>query len=248
MKVDDKRYQNQGLHVVLSLFTVDKGKFKVLLIKRKNEPFKNKWILVGGCAYNTETGKQAMERELYEKTNIKNINFNMFDVFTDPNRSPLKRMIAIGYIGVSDASILQNFKQTEKASDADWFEIDRVPELGYDHKEILDKAIQMLKKLIFTTNIMKKLYPNTFTMPELQMTYEKILDTTLDRRNFRKKLISANIIEETNQTIKQENVKTTKLYRFTDNDLEFSLYKWIVKTAENILGKKFGYKCVKSTH
>lgn len=225
MRVDDKRYQNQGLHVVLSLFTVDKGKFKVLLIKRKNEPFKNKWILVGGCAYNTETGEQAMERELYEKTNIKNIDFNMFDVFTDPSRSPLKRMIAIGYIGVSDASILQNFKQTEKASDADWFEIDRVPELGYDHKEILDKAIQTLKKLIFTTNIMKKLYPDTFTMPELQMTYEKILDTTLDRRNFRKKLILANIIEETNKTIKQENVKTTKLYRFTDNDLEFSLYK-----------------------
>lgn len=225
MRVDDKRYQNQGLHVVLSLFTVDKGKFKVLLIKRKNEPFKNKWILVGGCAYNTETGEQAMQRELYEKTNIKNIDFNMFDVFTDPNRSPLKRMIAIGYIGVCDASIIENFKQTEKASDADWFEIDRVPELGYDHKEILDKAIQTLKKLIFTTNIMKKLYPDTFTMPELQMTYEKILDTILDRRNFRKKLIIANIIEETNQTIKQENVKTTKLYKFTDNEIEFSLYK-----------------------
>ena len=68
MRLDDKRYENQGLHVVLSLFTVDKGKFKVLLIKRNNEPFKNKWILVGGCAYNTETGEQAMHRELYEKT------------------------------------------------------------------------------------------------------------------------------------------------------------------------------------
>ena len=225
MRVDDRRYDNQGLHVVLSLFTVDKGKFKVLLIKRKNEPFKNKWILVGGCAYNTETGEQAMIRELYEKTHIKNINFDMFDVFTNPNRSPLKRMIAIGYIGVCDASIIDSFKQTEKASDADWFEIDRVPELGYDHKEILDKAIATLKRIIFTTNIMKRLYPNTFTLPELQMTYEKIMDTKLDRRNFRKKLISANIIEETNQTIKNENVKTTKLYRFTNNNTEFNLYK-----------------------
>ncbi|MBQ7885214.1 MAG: NUDIX hydrolase [Clostridia bacterium] len=225
MRVDDKRYDNQGLHVVLSLFTVDKGKFKVLLIKRKNEPYKNKWILVGGCAYNTETGEQAMERELFEKTNIKNIKFDMFDVFTNPNRSPLKRMIAIGYIGVCDASIIENFKQTEKASDADWFVIDRVPELGYDHKEILDKAISTLKRSIFTTNIMKRLFPNTFTLPELQMTYEQILETKLDRRNFRKKLISANIIEETNQTIKNENVKTTKLYRFTNNQTEFSLYK-----------------------
>lgn len=225
MNIEDKRYQNQGLHVVLALFTVDKGKFKVLLIKRKNEPFKNKWILVGGCAYNTENGEQAMNRELYEKTKIKNINFNMFDVFTNPNRSPLKRMIAIGYIGVCDASIIESFKQTEKASDADWFEIDRVPELGYDHKEILDKAIKTLKDIIFKSTIMKKLYPNTFTLPELQMTYEKILETKLDRRNFRKKLISNNIIEETNQTIKNENVKTTKLYKFTNNAITFNLYK-----------------------
>ena len=61
MKVDDPRYDNQGLHVVLALFTVDDGKFKVLLIKRKNEPFKNKWIMVGGCAYNTEMKKQGLK-------------------------------------------------------------------------------------------------------------------------------------------------------------------------------------------
>ena len=224
MNVKDKRYSNQGLHVVLALFTVDKGKFKVLLIKRKNEPFKNKWILIGGCAYNTESGEEAMNRELYEKTNIKNINFNMFDVFTNPNRSPLKRMIAIGYIGVCDASVIEHFKQTEKASDADWFAIDRVPELGYDHKEILDKAISTLKEAIFTTNIMKKLYPNTFTLPELQKTYETILNTNLDRRNFRKKLLNSNIIEETQETIKYDNVKTTKLYRFTNSDVKFNLY------------------------
>ncbi len=225
MNVNDVRYDNQGLHVVLSLFTVDKGKFKVLLIKRKNEPFKNKWILVGGCAYNTETGEEAMKRELYEKTKIKNIDFNMFDVFTNPNRSPLKRMIAIGYIGVCDASILENFKQTEKAADADWFEIDRVPPLGYDHKEILDKAIETLKQIIFTSTIMKKLYPRTFTLPELQKTYEKILDTSLDRRNFRKKLLTYNIIEKTTEVVKQENVKTTNLYKFTDKAVKFDLYK-----------------------
>lgn len=94
MKVDDPRYDNQGLHVVLALFTVDDGKFKVLLIKRKNEPFKNKWIMVGGCAYNTETGEEAMKRELYEKARLENIDFEMFDVFTNPDRCSLKRMIA----------------------------------------------------------------------------------------------------------------------------------------------------------
>lgn len=225
MNVNDKRYDNQGLHVVLALFTVDKGKFKVFLIKRKNEPFKDKWILVGGCAYNTETGEEAMARELYEKTKLKNISFEMFDVFTNPNRSPLKRMIAIGYIGVCDASVIDNFKQTEKASDADWFLIDRIPELGYDHNEILQKAIKTLKKIIFTTNIIKKIYPSTFTLPELQTTYENILNTKLDRRNFRKKMLNSNLIEEVNETKKVENIKTTKLYKFTDKIETFILYK-----------------------
>lgn len=225
MNVNDKRYDNQGLHVVLALFTVENGKFKVLLIKRKNQPFEGKWILVGGCAYNYETGEEAMQRELYEKTKIKNIDFEMFDVFTNPNRSPLKRMIAIGYIGVSDASIIKNFSQTEKASDAEWFEIDKIPQLGYDHEEILAKAIKTLKEKIFTSNIMKKLYPDTFTLPQLQKTYESILNTKLDRRNFRKKLINSNIIEETSLTIKNEAVRPAKLYRFTSNDVKFNFYK-----------------------
>jgi 8-oxo-dGTP diphosphatase len=225
MDITDKRYSNQGLHVVLSLFTVEKGKFKVLLIKRNNEPFKDKWTLVGGCAYNTESAEQAMIRELYEKTHIKNVDFKMINVFTDPKRSPLMRMIAISYMAVSDANIIKKFKISNKATDADWFEIDRVPELAYDHKQILTDAIDNLKKEIFASNIMRKLYPDTFTLPELLNTYETILGIKLDRRNFRKKLLNANIIEETNQTLKQDNVKTTKLYRFTSNDLTFNFYK-----------------------
>ena len=225
MNINDPRYDNQGLHVVLAIFTVDKGKFKVLLIKRKNEPFKDKWILVGGCAYNSESAEQAMKRELYEKTHIKNIDFEMFDVFTNPKRSPLKRMIAIGYLAVCDSSILKKFEKTEKASDADWFEIDRVPELGYDHKEILEKAISTLKERIFTTPLIKKLFPDTFTLPELQAVYEKIIDKELDRRNFRKKLLNDNIITQTNMTQKEENKKATKLYKFTDKISTISFYK-----------------------
>ena len=215
MNVNDVRYQNQGLHVVLALFTVDKSAFKVLLIKRKNEPFKNKWILIGGCAYNTETGEEAMNRELYEKTRLKNIDFEMFDVFTNPNRSPLKRMIAIGYIGVSDSNIINKFKSTEKASAADWFEIDRIPELGYDHKEILEKAIKKLKEKIISTSILKKMYPNTFTLPELQTVYEKILNKKLDRRNFRKTLLQKSLIIDTGQIEEIVGKKPSKLYRFT---------------------------------
>ena len=225
MNINDPRYDNQGLHVVLAMFTIEKGKFKVLLIKRKNEPFKDKWILIGGCAYNTETGEQAMKRELYEKTNLENLEFEMFDVFTNPKRSPLKRMIAIGYIGVSDCGIIEKFSKTNKASDASWFEIDKIPELGYDHEEILHKAIEVLKQKIFTTTIMKRLFPDSFTMPELQTAYETILNKSLDRRNFRKKLLADKIIIETGQSLKVANKKAMKLYKFNNIQKQINLYK-----------------------
>ena len=225
MNINDPRYANQGLHVVLALFTVVNAKFKVLLIKRKNEPFKNKWILVGGCAYNTEAADTAMKREIFEKTNFNDIKFNMFDVFTDPNRSPLKRMIAIGYIGVADASIIEKFRENNKASEADWFEIDKVPELGYDHKQILTKAIEVLKEKIFDSTIIKTLYPKEFTLNELQSTYEKILNKQLDRRNFRKKMLQSGLITETNYTMKKDKTKPSKLYKFTEKEQKFNLYK-----------------------
>ena len=166
-----------------------------------------------------------MRREIYEKIIIKDINFQKFDVFTDPKRSPVRRMIAIGYIGVADASIITKFKETSKASSADWFEIDRIPELGYDHKEILFKAIETLKEKIFDSNIMKTLYPNEFTLNELQQTYEKILETKLDRRNFRKKMLQSGLIVETQNTLKKDKIKPSKLYKFSEKQQKFCLYK-----------------------
>ena len=225
MNVNDKRYDNQGIHTVLALFTVDDGKFKVLLIRRKNEPYKGKWILVGGCAYNDEFAEEAMIRELYEKTRIKNVDFEMFGVFSDPKRSPLKRMLAIGYMGVADRNIIEKFSQTKKVSEADWFSIDRIPELGYDHREILEQAITCLKQKIFTTNIIKKIFPKTFTLPELQQAYETIMEKSLDRRNFRKKLLKDGIIVETNEVIKKEKTKTCKLYMFSDKNTDINFYK-----------------------
>lgn len=224
MNVNDVRYQNQGLHVVLALFTVTNGKFKVLLIKGKMNHLKTNGFWLAVVPTTPKLASKQWNVNFW-KTRITDVDFQMFNVFTNPNRSPLKRMIAIGYFGVSDSSIIEKFKQTEKASDAEWFEIDKVPELGYDHKEILDEAIEHLKNSIFKTNIMRKLYPNYFTLPELQGTYETILQVSLDRRNFRKKLLNEGLIVETNKTIKRGNSKPSKLYKFSDVSTTFNFYK-----------------------
>ena len=214
MDITNPLYQNQGIHVVLALFTVEDGKFKVFLIKRKNQPYKDKWILIGGACYNNEDTDTAMKRELKEKTGIEDINFQRFDVSSRPDRSPLWRMIAIAHVGVIDCKRVHFLKTTTKTVDADWFQIDRVPALGYDHEEILNGAIEFLRQKIFDSDILKNLFPKQFTLPELHKAYESILNKQIDRRNFRKRLLQQNIIADTGLEQEIAGKKPAKLYRF----------------------------------
>lgn len=214
MEVSNPLYKNQGIHIISSIFTVEKGIIKVLLIKRNNEPFKNKWSLVGGALYNNENLEDGMRREINEKTGIENIDIYFSNIFSKVDRSPIKRMIAISYIGIIDSHKVSILKKTLKTTDADWFKIDDIPSLAYDHNEILNEDIKTLKKEIVTTDILKSLFPNGFTIPEIQKTYEAILNCKLDRRNFRKKLLSLGLITDTNKVTNFEGKKPAKLYKF----------------------------------
>jgi len=214
MDTTNPLYKNQGIHVTLSLFTVENGKFKVFLIQRKNQPYKDKWILIGGACYNNEDTVSAMNREMLEKTGMKDINFEMFNVYSDPKRSPVCRMIAVAYVGVIDSHRVQFFKESLKTQDADWFEIDKIPELGYDHLEILGDSIEYLKQKIFDSTILKQLYPKYFTLPDLHNAYESILNKKIDRRNFRKRLLQQNIIKDTGMMQEIAGKKSSKLYTF----------------------------------
>ncbi len=214
MDIKNPLYKNQGIHVVLALFTVENGKFKVFLIQRKNEPFKDKWILIGGACYNNEDVDSAMKRELLEKTGMKDIHFQMFNVYSKPDRSPVCRMIAIAYLGVIDCNRVKYLKETTKTQDADWFEISHIPELGYDHTEILGDSIEFLKKKIFDSAILKDLFPKYFTLPDIHNAYESILNKKIDRRNFRKRLLQKNIIADTGMVQEVAGKKPAKLYKF----------------------------------
>lgn len=215
MEITNPLYKNQGIHVISSIFTVEKGEIKVLLIKRNNEPYKDKWALVGGALYNNEDIEDGMRREIKEKTGIKNIEIYFSNVFGKVNRSPVKRMIAISYIGIIDSHKVSILKKTLKTTDADWFKIDEIPDLAYDHNEIITSSINTLREKIVTTDILKSLFPSGFTIPEIQKTYEAILKREFDRRNFRKKLLSLGLIIDTNKTINFEGKKPAKLYKFS---------------------------------
>ena len=214
MELNNPLYKNQGIHVVSSIFTVDKGVCKVLLIQRKNEPFKGSWALVGGALYNNETLEEGMMREIKEKTNISEIQLIPSKNYSKVDRSPVMRMIAISYIGIIDIKKANLITKTLKTENAMWFSIDDIPELAYDYNEILSDAINLLKTRIVSSDILRNLYPDGFTLPEIQKVYEAILDKELDRRNFRKKMLSLGLIIDTNKTARFEGNKPAKLYIF----------------------------------
>ncbi len=217
MEINNPLYKKQGVHVITSIFTVDKGITKVLLIRRKNNPYKDMWSLVGGALYNNEDLEVGVRREIKEKTGIDNIEIYLSGVFGNVNRSPLMRMLAITYIGIMDINKVNILKENFKISDSDWVPLNLVPNLAYDHNAILDDAIKVLQDKIVTTDILKSLFPNGFTIPEIQKTYEIILDRKFDRRNFRKKLLNMDLIEDTNKYSKFEGRKPAKLYKFKEH-------------------------------
>ena len=219
MEVKNPLYKNIGIHVMCSLFTVDNGRVKVLLIKRKKEPFKDMWALVGGALYNNETIEVGLRREIYEKTGLKNIDLYFSNIDDEVERSPLKRMIAVNFIGVIAKDNIIS-KNTEKTCDSEWFSLEEIGKLAYNHEKTLKVARDNFKKLVVSSTVLKSLFPKGFTMPELQMTYEGVLDKKFDRRNFRKKILSIGLIRETNSMVVFKGKKPAKKYVFKDVIIE----------------------------
>ncbi len=218
MEVNNPKYEHQGIHVIASIFTIDKGKLKILLVKRKNNPYQGLWALTGGALYNDEDLEEGLKREIYEKTGLENIEVKLANVFGKKNRSPVMRMVAVTYIGIIDASKVEIAKSTLKTSNAEWFSIDEVPHLAYDHNEIITDAIKKLKEEILKTDLLKVFFPNGFTLPELQKVYESILEKKLDRRNFRKKILNMDMIIPTEEEKIFEGKKKAKIYKFKEKE------------------------------
>lgn len=172
------------------------------------------WSLVGGALYNDELLIDAVKREIFEKTGLTDVKVFNSGIFDEINRSPVRRMIAISYVGLLDFNKVQVLKKTLKTDNSSWVNINKVGTLAGDHNEILKKGIDTLKELIVTSDILKGIFPNGVTIPEIQKSFESILNKKFDRRNFRKKLLNLDIIEDTGKYINFEGKKPAKLYKF----------------------------------
>lgn len=201
--------------VDIVIFTIRKKKLEVLLVQRGHEPFKDKWAIPGGFIRLSEPLDEAAKRVLYEKTQVKDVYLEQLYTFGEPGRYPNARVITVSYF----ALIRSNDLKISPGLDIDvqqvsWQPVYNLPLLAFDHAQILSHALKRLRERLEYSPVAFQLLPKKFTLTELQKTYELILDKELDKRNFRKKMISLDILNEFDEFTKLSSKRPARLYSF----------------------------------
>lgn len=195
------------------IFGFDEGDLKVLLIKRGEEPFIGDWALPGHFVYPNEDLDSAAIRVLEELTGLNNVYLEQVKTFGAVDRHPFGRVITIAYFSLIKISNY-TIQSSSIALQAQWHSISQVTELPFDHMVILQSCLNRLRWLLRLRPVGFELLPPKFTLTELQHLYEAILETDLDKRNFRKKILSMNLIIDLDEM--QEGVahRPARLYKF----------------------------------
>ena len=187
------KYPHPAVTTDCVVFGFDGKRLNILLIERGGEPYKGCWAFPGGFMGIDETAEQGAIRELREETGLKLEYLKQFGAFSAVNRDPRERVVTIAFYALAQKSAVQGGDDAVKAQ---WFPIEDVPPLAFDHDYILRKATEQLKRDIHFEPIGFDLLDEQFTMPELQRLYESILGVHFDRRNFYKKMLQTGILEE----------------------------------------------------
>ena len=202
------------------IFTIENDELNVLLIQMHKDPFKGSWAVPGGLIEQTETTKDAALRILEKQTSVKNVYLEQLGTFDDPERDPLGRVISVAYFAlVNNEDTLLH--KTDKYADVRWWSVKKLPKLAYDHKQILKTAVERLQAKLEYTNVVWSLLPKEFALTDLQRVYEVILQEPIDKRNFRKKILSLKLIEKTGKKRAGEANRPAELYRFKKRSLQF---------------------------
>ena len=201
------------------IFGFDEGDLKMLLIKRGEAPFMENWALPGYFVHPHEDLDTAAERILEELTGIRDVFLEQVKTFGAVNRHPFGRVITVAYFSLVKISNYQ-LQPASIALKAKWHSISSVENLPFDHDAILESCFERLKQLVRIRPVGFELLPPKFTLTELQHLYEAILETELDKRNFRKKILSMDLLIDLDEM--QEGVahRPARLYKFDRDKYE----------------------------
>ena len=213
------QYPRPALTVDCVVFGFDEAELKVLLIERALEPFKGRWALPGGFVRVDETLDDAARRELEEEAGLKNVFLEQLYTFGALHRDPRERVVSVAYYALVKLAAHETKAATD-AADARWFPISKAPKLAFDHAEILATALGRLKGKVRYQPIGFELLPPKFTLSQLQHLYEAVLETELDKRNFRKKVLSFGLLVPLNEMQMSGRHRPAQLFCFDANKYE----------------------------
>lgn len=211
---DPSKFYHPAVTVDLVIFTLNDKELQVLLIHREQWPFKGRWALPGGFVRQDEGLQEAAHRQLQDETGVAEVFLEQLHTFGHPQRDPRMRVVTVAYYALVPADKLP---RSIAGGRVRWASVYELPELAFDHDRILDLALRRLRQKILTTNVAFQFMPQKFTLTQLQRTYEIVLGRTLDKRNFRKKVLSGGVVIETTEKHLEGRHRPARLYQF---DLE----------------------------
>lgn len=213
-------YEQPAVTVDLVIFTVNDDTLKVMLVKRAEEPFADSWSLPGGFLKANESLEDAALRVLQEKTGVENVYLEQLYTFGDPDRDPRARVITVAYFALIPWKDLVP-PLSDKVADLMWASVNRLPKLAFDHREIVEYAVKRLRAKATYSNIVYGLMPRQFRLSELQRMYEIIINHKLDKRNFRKRMLSTGLLQETGRKDAAGAHRPAMLYKFKKMEIAF---------------------------
>jgi len=204
-------FSKPAVTVDVVIMTLRDDDLHVLLIKRDRAPYRGRWAIPGGFVHLNESLETAARRELKEETGVTDVYLEQLYTFGDPRRDPRGHVISIAYVALVPEPLV--VKGGSDAREARWWSIQQLPPLAFDHARIVDYALTRLRYKIEYSAVGFRLLPETFTLSDLQKAYEIILAEPLDKRNFRRRIIEAAVIESIDEVRSGEG-RPARLYRF----------------------------------
>jgi 8-oxo-dGTP diphosphatase len=212
------QYPRPALTVDCVIFGLDveQEDLRVLLIERGLEPFEGMWAIPGGFVPPGESVDDAARRELREETGLRDVFLEQLYTFGEPDRDPREHVVSVAHYALVNLNDHELAAGTDARSAA-WFSVNDVPELAFDHDQILEMALARLKGKVRYQPIGFELMPSKFTLTQLQRMYEIILEKPLDKRNFRKKVMGMGILKDLEEIQKDVRHRAARLYAFDED-------------------------------